>query len=90
MSFMKSVYDPLGIIFTYVPSVEYLKGNFSHNIMENTKGHDIVLNKFHKGGRDDLNVFLVESITSIANNDPTLRYNGVSWFLVSSQEALTY
>ncbi len=78
MTFLKSVFDPLGIIFTYVPSVEYLKGGFSDNIMENTEGHDKVLNKFHKGGNDDLNVYLVESITSIADNDPSLRYNGVS------------
>jgi hypothetical protein len=78
MTFLKKVFDPLGIIFTYVPNVEYLKGPFGNNVLEDYASKNKVLNKFHLGGNDDLNVFLVESITSLKEKDPTIVYNGVS------------
>jgi hypothetical protein len=84
MTFLKQAYDPLGIHFTAIPTIQYLKGRFSTNYIDNEASNDKVMAKFHQGGPDDLNVFLVESIHNWEFYDPNTKYNGYSILLASS------
>lgn len=76
MDFLKAVYEPVGIFPVYAPLIHEAKSEkFTNNVIENSDFNKDIIAQLRKGRFSDLNVFLVDSITSTEISD--LHINGV-------------